>query len=91
MRFMVMVKANADTEAGKLPSAELLAEMKLPARLAPAVLSLAVQDLMDEGEPAYLDDRLAIARYARSLNRTRMEDYVAALVGRGPLSPVAEP
>jgi hypothetical protein len=27
MRFMVMVKANKDTEAGKLPSQKLLAEM----------------------------------------------------------------
>ena len=71
--------------------AELLAEMNLPARLAPAILSLALQDLMDEAEPAYLDDALAIARYARGLTRTRMEDYVAALVGRGPLAPVAEP
>jgi hypothetical protein len=71
--------------------AELLAEMKLPARLLPALLSLAVQDLMDEAEPAYLDDALAIARYARGLTRTRMEDYVAALVGRGPLVPASEP
>jgi hypothetical protein len=71
--------------------AELMAEMRLPARLAPAILSLALQDLMDESEPAYLDDALSIARYARGLTRTRMEDYVAALVGRGPLSPVAEP
>ena len=71
--------------------AELMAEMKLPARLAPAILGLAVQDLMDEAEPAYLDDALAIARYARGLKRTRTEDYVAALVGRGPLVPVAEP
>ena len=71
--------------------AELMAEMKLPALLAPAILGLAVQDLMDEAAPAYLDDALAIARYARGLRRTRMEDYVAALVGRGPLAPVAEP
>jgi len=71
--------------------AELMAEMRLPARLVPAILSLALQDLMDEAEPAYLDDALAIARYARALTRTRMEDYVAALVGRGPLSPVTEP
>jgi hypothetical protein len=71
--------------------AELLAEMQLPPRLFPAILSLALQDLMDEAEPAYLDDALAVARYARGLTRTRMEDYVAALVGRGPLSPVAEP
>src|SRR4051794_41243464 len=27
MRFMIMVKANADTEAGKMPSEELLTEM----------------------------------------------------------------
>ena len=27
MRFMVMVKANADSEAGVLPSEELLTEM----------------------------------------------------------------
>jgi hypothetical protein len=71
--------------------AELLAEMNLPARLLPALLSLAVQDLMDEAEPAYLDDALAIARYARGLTRARMEDYVAALVGRGPLVPASEP
>jgi len=60
-------------------------------RLAPAILGLAVQDLMDEAEPAYVDDALAVARYARGLTRTRMEDYVAALVGRGPLLPVTEP
>jgi hypothetical protein len=71
--------------------ADLLAEMKLPARLAPAILSLAVQDLMDEARPAYLDDAMAISRYARTLTRTRMEDYVSALVGRGPLAPVTEP
>ena len=71
--------------------AELLSEMKLPARLLPALLSLAVQDLMDEAEPAYLDDALAVARYARGLRARRMEDYVAALVGRGPLLPAAEP
>ena len=71
--------------------AELMAEMQLPARLAPAILSLALQDLIDEAAPAYLEDALSIARYARGLDRTRVEDYVAALVGRGPLSPVAEP
>jgi hypothetical protein len=97
--------APADTLAGRptdgrfaalapdlhLRAAELLAEMGLPARLAPAILALAVQDLVDEAEPAYLDDVLGIARFARGLTRTRMEDYVAALVGQGPLLPVAEP
>jgi hypothetical protein len=65
--------------------------MKLPARLAPAILGLALHDLIDEAKPAYLEDALAISRYARALTRTRMEDYVSALVGRGPLAPVTEP
>ena len=30
MRFMVMLKANKDTEAGKLPSEKMLAEMGFP-------------------------------------------------------------
>jgi len=71
--------------------ADVLAEMKLPARLAPAILTLALHDLIDEAKPAYLEDALAISRYARGLTRTRMEDYVSALVGGGPLAPVTEP
>jgi hypothetical protein len=67
--------------------AELLSELALPARLAPAVLTLAAQDEVDGLAPAFLDDRLAVARYARALTRERVEDYVAALVGRGPLVP----
>jgi len=70
--------------------AELLSEMRLPARLAPAVLALAAQDLVDGAQPAFLEDSLAVARYARALTSRRVEDYVAALVGRGPLVP-AEP
>jgi hypothetical protein len=68
--------------------AELLSELRLPARLAPAVLTLAAQDEIDGVAPGFLDDRLAVARYARALTRERVEDYVAALVGRGPLVPV---
>jgi hypothetical protein len=71
--------------------AELLSAMGLPARLVPAILSLALQDLMDEADPAYLDDALAVTRYARALGRERVEDYVAALVGRGPLLPASAP
>jgi hypothetical protein len=62
--------------------------MRLPARLAPAVLAFAVQDLLDEVQPAYLEDAWAIARYARDLPPTRIEDYVSSLVGGGPLIPV---
>ncbi len=71
--------------------AELLAARRLPASLAPAILSLAVQDLMDQARPAFLDDMLGISRFARALDGRRMDDYVAALVGRGPLRPRAEP
>src|SRR5262249_4539941 len=67
--------------------AELLSELRVPARLAPAVLTLAVQDELDEASPAYLEDRLAVSRQASALTRTRVEDYVAALAGRGPLVP----
>ncbi|HET7456195.1 MAG TPA: YciI family protein [Gemmatimonadaceae bacterium] len=46
MRFLVMVKANADTEAGKLPSAELLAEMgKFNEELVKAGVLLAAEGL----------------------------------------------
>jgi hypothetical protein len=67
--------------------AELLSELRVPARLAPAVLTLAVQDELDQVSPAYLEDRLAVSRHASALTRTRVEDYVAALAGRGPLVP----
>jgi hypothetical protein len=68
--------------------AEALAEMRLPARLAPAILAFAVQDLIDEVQPAYLEDAATIARYAREIPKTRLEDYVSSLVGGGPLVPL---
>jgi len=71
--------------------AELLAEMDLPARLAPSVLAMAAEDLAHGGAPAYVDDPLAVARFARSLTRARMEDYVAALAVNGSLRLVAAP
>ena len=46
MRFMILVKANADSEAGKLPSAELLAAMgKYNDELVKAGLLLAAEGL----------------------------------------------
>src|SRR5262249_37737578 len=69
--------------------AELLSELRVPARLAPAVLTLAVQDELDEASPAYLEDRLAVSRQASALTRTRVEDYVAALAAAGPPGPRA--
>jgi hypothetical protein len=46
MRFMVLVKANADSEAGELPSAELLSEMgKFNEELVRAGVLLAAEGL----------------------------------------------
>jgi hypothetical protein len=68
--------------------AELLAELKLPASLAPAVVAYAMQDLVDLARPAYFDDWGAVQRVARELPRERLFDYIAALAGDGPLVPI---
>jgi len=53
MRFMVMVKANKDTEAGKLPSPELLAEMgKFNEELVKAGVMLAGEGLQASSKGA---------------------------------------
>lgn len=70
--------------------AELFAELRLPAVLMPAVLSAAALDFQEEAQPAYPEDRLALARQASALTRERVEDYVAALALDGPLRPLDE-
>jgi hypothetical protein len=53
MRFMVMVKANKDTEAGVLPSEELLTEMgKFNEELAKAGVLLAAEGLQPSSKGA---------------------------------------
>ncbi len=53
MRFMVMVKANEDTEAGVMPSEELLAEMgKFNEELAKAGVMLAGEGLQPSSKGA---------------------------------------
>lgn len=53
MRFMIMVKANADTEAGKLPSADELTEMMhFNEQLAKAGIMLAGEGLRDSSTGA---------------------------------------
>jgi hypothetical protein len=65
--------------------ARTLRQLGLPAMLAPAVLSAAVQDFVDEVRPIDPDDWLTLARAARLVSRERIEDYVAAAAARGPL------
>jgi hypothetical protein len=67
--------------------AEHLAELRLPAALAPGVLAFAMQDALDAAQPAYFDDWSEFGRAAKSIPRERLLDYVAALTAGGPLLP----
>ncbi len=68
--------------------AEALADLNLPAQLAPAVLAVATQDLFDQARPAYSDDWASLVAQVGQIPRPRMEDFVAALTVGGPLIPL---
>lgn len=70
--------------------AEFLAELKLPASLAPGVLAYAMQDVLDGAQPAFFDDWPTFERTARHLPRERLIDFVAALSAGGALIPVTQ-
>lgn len=65
--------------------ADTLASLRLPASLAPAIGSYAMQDVMERAQPAYPDDWEAFGRAAMELSSDRMVDYIAALTAGGPL------
>jgi hypothetical protein len=69
--------------------ADALAARRLPAALLPAVLAFAMQDILDEAQPAYYDDWPAFSRVARGLPDHRIDDYIAALAAGGPLLPAS--
>jgi hypothetical protein len=66
---------------------EALAELRLPASLAPDLLAYATQQVIDEATVAHPDDRDAIARAARDIAADRIVDFIAALSVDGPLVP----
>jgi hypothetical protein len=68
-----------------------LAHRGLPASLAPALVSRLLPDLFLEARPVAPDDRLALEAWARDQPAERLDDVVAALVGRGPLQPAPAP
>jgi hypothetical protein len=72
----------------QLRTAEWLAEMNLPAALAPGVLRSALWDLAMNTRMADPDDWLAVVRAAQAVPADRMADYVSALTAVGPLVPV---
>jgi hypothetical protein len=71
-----------------LAVAEALADMKLPAVLAPDVAAQATWDVMAAARMAQRDDWFALVRAAQSIPRDRFLDYVSALTATGPLVPV---
>ena len=67
--------------------AEETARLKLPAQLVPGLLMYAAQDYWHDVESRFPDDWPAMTRQALALSPSRVEDYVAALAGGGPLRP----
>jgi hypothetical protein len=67
--------------------AEETARLKLPAELIPALLTFATQDYWHDVESRFPDDWTAMVRQPLALSPSRVEDYVAALAGDGPLRP----
>jgi hypothetical protein len=67
--------------------AVILRDLRLPAAVAKAVLSAAVQDFIDEARPTDFNDWLTLVRTAQNVPRERIEDYVAVATSDGPLVP----
>ena len=70
-----------------LRMAEETVRLNLPAQLIPALLTFATQDFWHDVDSRFPDDWPALARQALALSPSRVEDYVAALAGDGPLRP----
>jgi hypothetical protein len=70
-----------------LRMAQETARLKLPAQLVPSLLMYAAQDYWHDVDSRFPDDWPAMVRQALALSPSRVEDYVAALAGGGPLRP----
>lgn len=64
---------------------EWLADLGLPAGLAPGILAYATWDLASDTQMADFDDWLSVIRAAQALYADRMENYVSAMVADGAL------
>ena len=67
--------------------AEMLADLELPASLAPGLAAYIVWDVLTTAEMAHPDDFLALVRATRLLPPDRTFDYVSTLTATGPLVP----
>jgi hypothetical protein len=64
---------------------EETARLELPAALIPSLLAFALQDYWHEVQARFADDWPQLTRQAARLPAARIQDYVAALTGNGPL------
>ncbi len=70
-----------------LRTAELLAELQVPAMLIKPVMAYAAQALIDGARLWHGEDWRGLIRGAKALSRGQVEDFVAALVGRNLVVP----
>jgi len=68
--------------------ARRLKELQVPAALTRVVVSAAMQDFLDEVQPADDSDWLTLARASRVATREEIEDYLASATADGPLVPI---
>jgi hypothetical protein len=68
-----------------------LAERKLPASLAPALVGTLLADLLAEARPVAPDDRLGLDAWVREQPPERLDDAVASLAGQGILQATTPP
>jgi hypothetical protein len=64
---------------------EETARLRLPAALVPSLLAYAIEDFWHEAQVRFADDWPRMIRQAAAIQSSRIEDYVAALVGDGVL------
>ncbi len=64
---------------------EETAALRLPASLVPALLAFALEDYWHDVRVRFADDWPRLTRQAATLSSSRIQDYVAALTGTGPL------
>ena len=70
--------------------AELLADLKMPARLLPSVLAAATLDLINLTFSRGQDDRRGLVDFVHGLTQDRLELYLALLTTDGPLVPLED-
>jgi hypothetical protein len=67
--------------------AEMLAQLKMPGALLPAVLTAATPDVAETSTSRDHDDRRALVEVVQALKVERLEQYLALLTSDGPLVP----